>query len=119
MPGNASASSPTTWSRPSVSTWGSWKGRPRRSRRPPSPRPRPAGRQQEGPRIGRVLLLYVDDTVDDATPFGAVRHRAFTILPREAMLGAGQRLCEKPVSQLELRWQAVDRTAARCKKHLR
>ena len=78
-----------------------------------------AGRQQEGPRIGRVLLLYVDDTVDDATPFGAVRHRAFTILPREAMLGAGQRLCEKPVSQLELRWQAVDRTAARCKKHLR
>ena len=78
-----------------------------------------AGRQQEGPRIGRVLLLYVDDTVDDATPFGAVRHRAFTILPREAMLGAGQRLCEKPVSQLELRWQVVDRTVARCKKHLR
>ena len=35
------------------------------------------------------------------------------------MLGAGQRLCEKPVSQLELRWQAVDRSAARCKKHLR
>src|SRR3954463_2412838 len=81
-------------------------------------RPGP-GRQQEGPRIGRVLLLYVDDTVDDATPFGDVRHRAFTILPREAMLGASQRLCEKPVSQLELRWQAVDRTAARCKKHLR
>src|SRR3954463_587150 len=81
-------------------------------------RPGP-GRQQEGPRIGRVLLLYVDDTVDDATPFEAVRPRAFTILPREAMLGASQRLCEKPVSQLELRWQAVDRTAARCKKHLR
>src|SRR3954466_3275641 len=42
MPGSASASSPTAWSRPSVSTWGSWKRRPRRSRRPPSPRSRPA-----------------------------------------------------------------------------
>jgi TnpA family transposase len=78
-----------------------------------------AGRQQEAPRIGRVLLLYVDEAVDDATPFGAVRHRAFAILPREALLGAGRRLCERPVSQLELRWQAVDRVAARYKKHLR
>jgi TnpA family transposase len=78
-----------------------------------------AGRQQEAPRVGRVLLLYVDETVDDATPFGAVRHRAFAILPREALLGAGRRLCERPASQLELRWQAVDRVAARCKKHLR
>ena len=66
-----------------------------------------------------MLLLYVDETVDDATPFSAVRHQAFAILPKEALLTAGRRLCEKPVSQLELRWQAVDRTAARYKKHLR
>ena len=78
-----------------------------------------ASRQQEAPQVGRVLLLYVDETVDDATPFSAVRHQAFAILPKEALLTAGRRLCEKPVSQLELRWQAVDRTAARYKKHLR
>ena len=30
-----------------------------------------ARRQQEAPQVGRVLLLYVDETVDDATPFGA------------------------------------------------
>src|SRR3954465_11150428 len=75
-----------------------------------------ASRQQEAPQVGRVLLLYVDETVDDATPFGAVRHQAFAILPKEALLTAGRRLCEQPVSQLELRWQAVDRTGASYKK---
>jgi TnpA family transposase len=78
-----------------------------------------AKRQHESPRIGRVLLLYVDEAVGDATPFGDVRRQAFAILPREAMLSAGQRLCEKPVSQLDLRWQAIDRAAARFKTNLR
>jgi hypothetical protein len=64
-----------------------------------------AKRQQEAPQVGRVLLLYVDETVDDATPFGAVRKQAFTILTREAPLTASQRLCEKPISQMELHWQ--------------
>ena len=78
-----------------------------------------AKRQQEAPRVGRVLLLYVDEAVDDVTPFGAVRSQAFAILPREALLTAGKRLCEKPISQLELRWQAIDRAAARFKQNLR
>jgi TnpA family transposase len=78
-----------------------------------------AKRQQEAPRVGRVLLLYVDEAVDDATPFGAVRKRAFAILPREALLSAGQRLCGEPVSQMELRWNEIDRAAARIKKNLR
>ena len=78
-----------------------------------------AKRQQEAPQVGRVLLLYVDETVDDATPFGAVRKQAFTILPREALLTASQRLCEKPISQMELRWQAIDRVAVRFKQNLR
>jgi hypothetical protein len=30
-------------------------------------------RQREAPRVGRVLLLYVDETVDDTTPFGEGR----------------------------------------------
>jgi hypothetical protein len=53
------------------------------------------------------------------TPFGAVRSQAFAILPREALLTAGKRLCEKPISQLEFRWQAIDRAAARFKQNLR
>jgi hypothetical protein len=78
-----------------------------------------AKRQQEAPRVGRVLLLYVDETVDDVTPFGAVRDRAFAILPREALRSAGQRLCEEPVSQMGLRWSEIDRAAPRFKKNLR
>jgi len=76
-------------------------------------------RQQEAPQVGRVLLLYVDEAVDNATPFGTVRNQAFTIMPKEALLAAGKRLSEKAVSQIELRWQAVDRVAPRFKKHLR
>lgn len=78
-----------------------------------------AKRQQEAPRVGRLLLLYVDEAVEDVTPFGAVRNQAFAILPREALLTAGRRLCEKPISQLEFRWQAIDRAAARFKQNLR
>jgi hypothetical protein len=78
-----------------------------------------AKRQQEAPRVGRVLLLYVDAGVDDATPFGMVRKRAFSILPREALVSVGQRLCEEPVRQMELRWNAIDRAAPRIKKNLR
>ena len=37
--------------------------------------PRAGKRQQEAPRVGRVLLLYVDEAVNDATPFGSVRSR--------------------------------------------
>lgn len=78
-----------------------------------------AKRQQEAPRVGLVLLLYADEAVDDTTPFGSVREQAFTIMPREALVAAGMRLSERPVSQLELRWRAVDRAAPRFKKHLR
>lgn len=78
-----------------------------------------AKRQQEAPKVGRVLRLYIDEAVDDATPFGAVREQAFAILPREALLSASERLCEAPVSQLDLRWDEIDRAAPRFKKNLR
>ena len=78
-----------------------------------------ANKQQEAPRVGRLILLYVDDAIDDAAPFGTVRRRAFDIMPKDAMLTAGQRLCEKSPNQMELRWRAVDKVAMRCKKNLR
>ena len=78
-----------------------------------------AEKQLEAPRVGRVLLLFADEAVDDTTPFGSVRAQAFTIMPREVLAAAGKRLSERTVSQLEFHWQAVDRTAPRFKKHLR
>lgn len=78
-----------------------------------------ARRQQETPQVGRLLLLYVDDTVADTTPFGDVRQRAFKIMPRERLQIAGQRLSMKPASKLALRWQVVDGLAERIRRHLR
>jgi len=78
-----------------------------------------ASRQRESPQVGRLLLLYVGDDFNDATPFGTVRQHAFGIMPKDTLLAAGQRLCERPVGQMELRWQAMDRLSARCKMHLR
>jgi TnpA family transposase len=78
-----------------------------------------AQREQETPRVGRLLLLYVDDAVADITPFGDVRQHAFKIMPREALQIAGQRLSEKPASKLALRWQVVDGLAERIRRQLR
>ena len=78
-----------------------------------------ASQQREAPRVGRLLLLYVDDGFDDATSFGEIRKHAFTIMPKDALLVTGQRLCEKSASPIEVRWQAVDKQAARFKKSLR
>ena len=76
-------------------------------------------RQQETPRVGRLLLLYVDETVADATPFGDVRKRAFRIMPKDALQIAGMRMSMKRASNLAHRWQVVDELAERIRRHLR
>jgi len=78
-----------------------------------------ARRQQETAQVGRLLLLYVDDAVSDATPFGDVRQRAFKIMPREALQIAGQRLSGKPASKLATRWHVIDEFAERIRRRLR
>lgn len=75
--------------------------------------------QLEAPRIGRVLLLYADDGIGDGTPFGAVRGTAFAILPRKALLAAGQRLNDRSPGELDLRWRAFDRASARFRQNAR
>ena len=64
-------------------------------------------------------MLYVDDTVVDATPFGDVRQRAFKIMPKDALQIAGQRLTVKSASKMAHRWQVVDGLADRIQRHLR
>ena len=76
-------------------------------------------RQKETPQVGRLLLLYVDDTVVDATPFGDVRQRAFKIMPKDALQIAGERLTVKSPSKMAHRWQVVDGLADRIQRHLR
>jgi len=76
-------------------------------------------RQPDGAKVGRLLLLYVEDEVTDDTLFGEVRNQAFEIMPKEDLLITGRRFCEKPVSQMEFRWQALDKAAGRIRKQLR
>jgi len=76
-------------------------------------------RQRETAQVGRLLLLYVDETVADATPFGDVRQRAFKIMPRDALQMTGQRLSTKPTSKMALRWKMIDGLAGRIQRHLR
>jgi hypothetical protein len=78
-----------------------------------------ARRDQDTPRVGRLLLLFVDETVADTAPFGDVRQRAFSIMPRDALRTAGQNLTEKPAGRLSIRWQIIDGLAERIRRHLR
>ena len=76
-------------------------------------------RQQDTPRVGELLLLYVDNTLEDVTPFGMVRNRAYRIMPKETLLSTGKLMTEKPVSQLNLRWAAIDKQGGLCTTNLR
>jgi hypothetical protein len=59
-------------------------------------------RQQATPRVGELLLLYVDDSRTDVTPSGDVRDKAFRIMPEEKLRSTGKLLTETPVSQMDL-----------------
>ncbi len=75
--------------------------------------------RRETSKIGRLLSLYVDDSVPDPTTFGEVRRRAWKIMPRETLKTTAQRMSVKPISELALQWQAVDGMTALIRRHLR
>ncbi|RZF23723.1 Tn3 family transposase [Paraburkholderia sp. UYCP14C] len=75
-------------------------------------------RQKDTPQVGRLLQLYVDETLDDATSFGSVRDRAFSILPKATLQQVAQLLSDKSVSQMELRWRAIDKAAGQIRIRL-
>ena len=75
--------------------------------------------QQETPQIGRLLSLYVDESVADTTPFGDVRQRAYTIMPRDRLQTTAQRMSGRPSSKLAQHWLAVDTLAERIRRHVR
>lgn len=56
----------------------------------------------ETSKIGRILSLYVDDSVPAPTTFGEVRRRAWKIMPRETLKNTAQRMSVKPVSKQTL-----------------
>ncbi|ECJ2623252.1 Tn3 family transposase [Salmonella enterica] len=76
-------------------------------------------RQQESKKVGRLLSLFVDETVADVTSFGEVRQRAWKIMPRDTLQSTAQRMQVKPVSRMARRWEAVDTQMTLIRRHLR
>ena len=76
-------------------------------------------RHQNTPQVGRLLSLYVDDSVADPTPFGEVRQRAYKIMSRDALQSTAQRMSVKQPGKLTLHWQVGDGMAKRIRRHLR
>ncbi len=75
--------------------------------------------RRETSKIGRLLSLYVDDSVPDPTTFGEVRQRAWKIMPREALKSTAQRMSVKPVGKLAMQLQVVDGMTALIRRNLR
>lgn len=75
--------------------------------------------RRETSKIGRLLSLYVDDSVPDPTTFGEVRQWAWKIMPREALKSTVQRMRVKPVGKLTMQWQVVDGMTALIRRNLR
>ena len=63
--------------------------------------------RRETSKIGRLLSLYVDDSIPDPTTFGEIRRRAWKIMPWETLKSTAQHMSVKPISKLALQWQAV------------
>ncbi|EUM08074.1 hypothetical protein L465_03606 [Enterobacter sp. BIDMC 29] len=69
--------------------------------------------------MGRLLSLFVDETVDDVTSFGEVRQQAWKIMPRDTLLITAQRMRVKPVSRMARHWEAVDTQMSLIRRNLR
>jgi len=70
--------------------------------------------------IGKLLQLYVDKNVSDDVTFGEIRKiYAFSILSEDKLRDAAIQLIQKPITELSLKWKAVDTIGHKFKKHLR
>jgi TnpA family transposase len=70
-------------------------------------------------KVGRLLLLYVDDQVADTELFGTVRRRAWRIMGKDEVLAVGAHMSAKQLSSLALRWEAIDKLGVRMRLNLR
>jgi Transposase and inactivated derivatives, TnpA family len=70
-------------------------------------------------KVGRLLLMYVDDNLSDALTLGEARQQAFEILPKDTIRSLGEKMVKKPQRRQELQWKEREKMAPRYKRHLR
>lgn len=70
--------------------------------------------------IGKLLQLYVDKDVGDDITFGEIRKKhAFLLMSEDRLRDTANQMIQKPVTELSLKWKAVDTIGYKFKKHLR
>jgi hypothetical protein len=71
-------------------------------------------------KAGRVLQLFTDDQIADATPFQEVRTHAFGILPRAQLTSIADHLAGTThIDETAFHWDHIDTLAPQFKRHLR
>ena len=71
-------------------------------------------------KAGRVLQLFPDDQIADATPFQEVRTHAFGMLPRDHLTSIADHLAGTThIDESAFQWDHIDPLAPQCKRHLR
>ncbi|MBC8951073.1 transposase [Xenorhabdus sp. TS4] len=75
--------------------------------------------QQDNHKLGRVLSLFVDDSVSDSLSFGNVRQRAWKIISRDNLQQAALHMSSRSDSKLAQHWKAVDTQTNLIRRHLR
>lgn len=70
--------------------------------------------------IGKLLQLFVDKSLSNDTTFGEIREKyVFPLIPEEKLLATSQQMVQKPITELSLKWKAIDSIGQKFKKHLR
>src|SRR5215475_16174844 len=71
-------------------------------------------------KAGRVLHLFTDDQIADATLFQEVRTHAFGILPRDQLTSIADHLAGTThIDETAFHWDHIDTLAPQFKRHLR
>lgn len=69
--------------------------------------------------VGRLVLMYVDDTLSDSLAFGVIRKKAFKILSKDSIRAIGQKLSKKKKHKQDLQWTVRDKMSSHYRHHLR
>ena len=75
--------------------------------------------QNDDKSIGKLLSIYVDDTLENSVAFGEIRDKAFKILPRSAVQVIAEKLSKKTQSKQEIKWKERDKISMSYKRHIR
>lgn len=70
-------------------------------------------------KVGKLLLLYVDDKIKDEVVFAKVRKRAYRIMDKEIIEKVGNRYNQKSHHEKQIFWEEVDGMRNTYQKNLR